>query len=103
MLGEVLGGHDRWRRLEGEVLDHVDLELENDADEAIATHRQPEQSWFCVREQLTIVPSASISRSERTVEPNGPYGTGQPCALTLNVEATPKSLLDCMTAGEKRI
>ena len=28
-------------------------------------------------------------------------GTGQPCAFTENVLATPKSLLDCMTAGEK--
>src|SRR4029079_17868719 len=39
--------------------------------------------------------------SERTVEPKGPYGTGQPWALTQNVAATPKSWFDCMTAGEK--
>ena len=28
-------------------------------------------------------------------------GAGQPWALTENVLATPKSLLDCMTEGEK--
>jgi hypothetical protein len=36
-----------------------------------------------------------------TVEPKGPCGTGQPWALTQNVLPTPKSLLDCITAGEK--
>ena len=30
-------------------------------------------------------------------------GTGHPCAFTANVLATPKSLLDCITAGEKPI
>jgi hypothetical protein len=41
-------------------------------------------------------------RSARTVEPNGPCGTGQPCALTQNVLATPKSLFDCITPGKSR-
>ena len=35
------------------------------------------------------------------MEPNGPKGTGQPCALTDSVAATPKSWFDCITAGEK--
>ena len=39
----------------------------------------------------------------RTVVPPPLNGTGQPCALTENVLATPKSLLDCITAGEKPI
>ena len=50
---------------------------------------------------MTTSPEASIRRSDRTVEPNGPYGAGQPWALTENVAATPKSWLDCITAGEK--
>ena len=62
---------------------------------------RPNSSEFSVREQVRMVPSASISLNARTVEPNGPYGTGQPCALTQNVLATPKSAFDCMTAGEK--
>jgi hypothetical protein len=36
-----------------------------------------------------------------TVVPPPLKVTGQPCAFTENVLATPKSLLDCMTAGEK--
>ena len=47
-----------------------------------------------------MVPSASISRNPRTVAPNGPNGTGQPCAFTLSVPATLKSLFDCITATE---
>ena len=39
----------------------------------------------------------------RTVLPQPLNGTGQPCALTENVLATPKSLFDCITAGEKPI
>ncbi len=39
--------------------------------------------------------------SALTVLPQPLKGTGQPCAFTENVLATPKSLLDCMTAGEK--
>ena len=50
---------------------------------------------------MTSSPVASISRNDLTVEPNGPYGTGQPWALTDSVAATPKSWFDCMTAGEK--
>jgi len=37
----------------------------------------------------------------RTVVPPPENGTGHPCALTEYVLATPKSLLDCITAGEK--
>lgn len=33
--------------------------------------------------------------------PNGPYGTGQPCALTQSVPPTLKSWFDCVTIGEK--
>jgi hypothetical protein len=49
---------------------------------------------------VTWLPSASSIRSDRTVVPIGPNGTGQPWALTLKVAATPKSWFDCMTAGE---
>ena len=44
-----------------------------------------------------------MMRKRRTVEPNGPNGTGQPWALTLKVPPTLKSWLDCVTAGEKPI
>ncbi|EJZ21547.1 hypothetical protein RCCGEPOP_09379 [Rhizobium sp. Pop5] len=54
-----------------------------------------------MREQVSRSPSAVISLMERTVLPQPLNGTGQPCALTEKVLATPKSLLDCMTAGEK--
>ena len=57
-------------------------------------------SAFSVREQVTTVPSVSISRNARTVVPNGPYRTGQLCALTLSVPPTLKSLFDCITATE---
>jgi hypothetical protein len=49
------------------------------------------------------VPSASSIVIALTVLPQPLNGTGQPWALTQNVLATPKSLLDCMTAGEKPI
>ena len=62
MPGEVLGGHDRVVGLEGEVLDHVDLELQNDADEAVATHRQPEQL-------LVLGPRAVDDRPVRQHQP----------------------------------
>src|SRR3954468_4854996 len=41
-----------------------------------------------------------MMRTDRTVSPKGPCGTGQPCELTQNVLPTPKSWLDCITAGE---
>ena len=61
------------------------------------------RSAFFSREAVTSEPSASIRSIDRTVAPNGPCGTGQPWALTANVLATPKSLFDCMTVGEKPI
>jgi hypothetical protein len=58
-------------------------------------------SAFSSREQVTTEPSASTIVTARTVLPQPLKGTGQPCALTENVLATPKSLFDCITAGEK--
>src|SRR5262245_22656413 len=56
-----------------------------------------------MREQVTRLPSARSILAARTVLPHPLKGTGHPCAFTENVLATPKSLLDCMTAGEKPI
>lgn len=53
--------------------------------------------------QVTALPSASSIVRRRTVLPQPLNGTGQPWALTANVLATPKSLFDCITAGEKPI
>ena len=39
--------------------------------------------------------------SDRTVDPTGPLGAGQPWALTLTAAPTAKSLLDCATAGDR--
>ena len=62
---------------------------------------RPKSSAFSAGEHVTTSPEASIRRSDRTVEPKGPCGAGQPWALTENVAATPKSWLDCITTGEK--
>jgi hypothetical protein len=59
------------------------------------------RSGFSVREHVTTDPSVRIIVSARVVLPHPLNVTGQPCALTENVLATPKSLLDCMTTGEK--
>ena len=53
-----------------------------------------------MREQVTCSPLASSIFTERAVVPPPLNVTGQPWALTLKVEATPKSLLDCITFGD---
>jgi hypothetical protein len=49
---------------------------------------------------VTTLPSARSIVTALTVLPHPLKGTGHPWAFTANVLATPKSLLDCMTAGE---
>src|SRR5215467_15993867 len=61
---------------------------------------KPNNSEFSSGAHLRMLPSAIMRLIARTVLPKGPYGTGQPCALTQNVLPTPKSLFDCITAGE---
>jgi hypothetical protein len=84
-LRKRVGFHQFRIRRQQAVVNHRKVGVDHDSGQAVTAERKPKHSAFSEFEHVSTEPSASMMRKRRTVLPNGPNGTGQPWALTLNV------------------